>query len=101
MVRSAFCKIILVINILPIRVLDTIHCAFVIHSLYWYLITNFANPNVIPEIVRSIMAGIFVTPISDTIVRWFFAWRIWVCTSFLALTVTNPELPFWAFKNLL
>ncbi|KAK7680559.1 hypothetical protein QCA50_016341 [Cerrena zonata] len=52
--------------------------ALVAHTIYWYTITNFTDPTVVVRIPWTIPAGIIVTPLSDTIVRTFFTYRVWI-----------------------
>ncbi|KAI0706368.1 hypothetical protein C8Q76DRAFT_156608 [Earliella scabrosa] len=59
-------------------VLDTIHYIFVAHSIYWYLVQNFTDEDIVGRIPWSIPAGFLVTPTSDTVVRIFFVYRVWV-----------------------
>jgi len=59
-------------------IFDTVHTVFVIRSLYAYLITNFGNIAFIPTIEWGIPAGILITSTSDTVVRAFFSYRIFI-----------------------
>ncbi|KAJ7583662.1 hypothetical protein C8J56DRAFT_1055403 [Mycena floridula] len=56
--------------------LDTIHLAFVIHPLYYYMVTNYTNPASLAHI-PTIPAGIILTATTDTLVRLFFTFRVW------------------------
>ncbi|KDQ24901.1 hypothetical protein PLEOSDRAFT_161067 [Pleurotus ostreatus PC15] len=58
--------------------LDTLHLALVTHALYFYMITNFANPEAVVVPSWSILAQVYVTCISDLIVRGVFARRVWL-----------------------
>ncbi|KAF8573685.1 hypothetical protein K439DRAFT_1421174 [Ramaria rubella] len=57
---------------------DTAHMTLVAHSIYWYLITNYSNPEAITSLPTSIFAGIIVTNISDVAIRLFFSRRVWI-----------------------
>ncbi|KAG9225088.1 hypothetical protein CCMSSC00406_0008748 [Pleurotus cornucopiae] len=64
--------------ILFLWILDTLHLALVTHALYFYMITNFANPEAVVVPSWSILAQVYVTCISDLIVRGVFARRVWL-----------------------
>ncbi|KAF8645854.1 hypothetical protein AX16_007512 [Volvariella volvacea WC 439] len=59
-------------------ILDTLHSAFTTHGLYFYLITNYANPIAIASPTWTLLAQVYITCISDFIVRSVFTRRIWV-----------------------
>ncbi|KAF4571084.1 hypothetical protein EYR36_001646 [Pleurotus pulmonarius] len=52
-------------------ILDTLHLALVTHALYFYMITNFSNTEAIVVPSWSILSQVYVTCISDLIVRGF------------------------------
>ncbi|KDR71513.1 hypothetical protein GALMADRAFT_253823 [Galerina marginata CBS 339.88] len=58
------------------RVLDTIHMAFTAHGIYFYLVTNFGRFQVLLRPTWSLLAGVYLTNISDIMVRCFFAKRV-------------------------
>ncbi|KAI0706348.1 hypothetical protein C8Q76DRAFT_786972 [Earliella scabrosa] len=58
--------------------LDTAHIVIVGHTMYWYVITNFTNPSIVQEIPWSLCAGILIKTTSDSIVRSFFTYRVWI-----------------------
>ncbi|KAF8962346.1 hypothetical protein BDZ97DRAFT_1733137, partial [Flammula alnicola] len=57
-------------------ILDTVHMAFTAHGVYFYLVTNFGNFEALAAPTWSILAGVYLTNISDIIVRSIFAKRI-------------------------
>ncbi|KAF8180840.1 hypothetical protein BJ912DRAFT_1062286 [Pholiota molesta] len=56
--------------------LDTIHFAFTSHGLYFYLVTSFGDFAVLLSPTWTILAQVYVTNLSDLIVRGFFAMRV-------------------------
>ncbi|CAA7266643.1 unnamed protein product [Cyclocybe aegerita] len=60
-------------------ILDTIHMAFTTHGLYFYLVTNFGKFEVLLYPTWSMLAGVYVTALSDLTVRAFFAKRVYIC----------------------
>ncbi|KAF8968560.1 hypothetical protein BDZ97DRAFT_1727027 [Flammula alnicola] len=56
--------------------LDTIHLAFTSHGLYFYLVTSFGDFEVLLGPTWTILAQVYVTNLSDLIVRGFFAMRV-------------------------
>ncbi|KAF9471997.1 hypothetical protein BDN70DRAFT_515464 [Pholiota conissans] len=57
-------------------ILDTIHLAFTSHGLYFYLVTSFGDYAVLLAPTWAILAQVYVTNLSDLIVRGFFAIRV-------------------------
>ncbi|PPQ92810.1 hypothetical protein CVT25_004068 [Psilocybe cyanescens] len=49
--------------------LDTIHVAFTAHGIYFYLVTNFGAYSILEAPTWSILAGVYVTNMSDIMVR--------------------------------
>lgn len=58
--------------------MDTLHAVFVTHASYWYMITNFLNPQVLTIIPWSLWASQLIGSTADMIVRLFFAYRVWI-----------------------
>ncbi|KAL4264695.1 DUF6534 domain-containing protein [Pleurotus pulmonarius] len=72
-------------------ILDTLHLALVTHALYFYMITNFSNTEAIVVPSWSILSQVYVTCISDLIVRGVFARRVWLLSGkkyFLVILIT-------------
>jgi len=59
-------------------VVDTIHIAFTTHGMYYYLVTSFGMFEVLLAPTWSLLAGVYLTNISDIIVRCFFAMRVYL-----------------------
>jgi hypothetical protein len=64
------------------RVLDTLQLAFVTHAIYYYTVTSFNDPLALLYPTWSILGQIFVTCISDLMVRYIFGRRLWRCEMF-------------------
>ncbi|KDR84511.1 hypothetical protein GALMADRAFT_716220 [Galerina marginata CBS 339.88] len=62
--------------VLFLWILDTIHLGFTYHGLYFYLVTNFGNFAVLLSPTWSILAQVYITTISDLIVRGVFSRRV-------------------------
>ncbi|KDR78680.1 hypothetical protein GALMADRAFT_244175 [Galerina marginata CBS 339.88] len=60
------------------RFLDTFHLALITHALYFYLITSYANPLALLFPTWSILSQVYVTCISDLVVRLIYARRVWM-----------------------
>ncbi|KAH0584931.1 hypothetical protein H2248_008202 [Termitomyces sp. 'cryptogamus'] len=60
--------------------LDTVHLAFITHGLYVYMVSNFGNLAALAAPPWSLLAQIYVTCISDAIVRCIFGRRVWLMT---------------------
>jgi len=69
--------------------LDTFHLALITHALYFYLITSYANPLTLLFPTWSILSQVYVTCVSDLIVRVIYARRVWMISRnvFIALLV--------------
>jgi len=67
--------------IFSLLLLDTLHVVFITHAMYYYLIMNFTHPQALDRIVWSILAQVLVTSVSDAIVRFVFAKRIWTLSN--------------------
>ncbi|OAX40816.1 hypothetical protein K503DRAFT_864334 [Rhizopogon vinicolor AM-OR11-026] len=61
--------------------LDALHLAFVIHSIYYYLVTNYANFNALTEIVWSGKLQIAFNMFTVWIVHFLYAYRIWIVST--------------------
>ncbi|KAF9463868.1 hypothetical protein BDZ94DRAFT_575502 [Collybia nuda] len=61
-------------------ILETTHLALITHALYYYVITNFGNYEAIAAPTPSILVMIYVTCITDLIIRGIFARRVWFVT---------------------
>ncbi|PPQ95697.1 hypothetical protein CVT26_008380 [Gymnopilus dilepis] len=57
---------------------DTIHIAFTAHGMYYYLVTSFGKFEVLLAPTWSLLAGVYLTNISDITVRCFFAMRVYL-----------------------
>ncbi|RDB15963.1 hypothetical protein Hypma_003572 [Hypsizygus marmoreus] len=57
--------------------LDTSHIALITHAIYHYLVSYYGDLTAVSSIVWSLIAPIFITCLSDLIVRCYFASRIW------------------------
>jgi len=66
-----------VINYIFPRILATAHLALVTHALYFYLISNYSNPLVLLFPTWSIISQVFVTCVSDLVVRIIYSRRVW------------------------
>jgi len=60
------------------RILDALQLALISHALYFYLITNYANPSIIYVPPWSLRAHIIVTALSDIIIQLYFTRRVWI-----------------------
>ncbi|KAI0788232.1 hypothetical protein C8Q74DRAFT_668270 [Fomes fomentarius] len=58
--------------------LDCVHMASIAHMMYWYMVTNFTNPSALNNIPWSLPTVILLTITSDTVVRSFFTYRVWI-----------------------
>ncbi|KAL5505082.1 hypothetical protein ACEPAH_7745 [Sanghuangporus vaninii] len=58
--------------------LDVLHLILISHPMYYYLVTNFTNLEIISAPTWSLCAHVLVTTLGDFIVRLFYAWRVWV-----------------------
>ncbi|KAF9524763.1 hypothetical protein CPB83DRAFT_886020 [Crepidotus variabilis] len=77
--------------VLFLWILDTVHLGFTCHGLYYYLVTNFGNYKVLIGPTWTILAQVYLTNLSDFIVRAFFARRVSVlCGQRKTLRVILP-----------
>ncbi|KAF9552151.1 hypothetical protein CPC08DRAFT_302352 [Agrocybe pediades] len=76
-------------------ILDTIHLIFACHGLYIYLVTNYGNFESLLEPTWTILAQVYVTSLSDLIVRGFFSRRVFV------LCVRRNKLLAWALPTII
>ncbi|TFK33378.1 hypothetical protein BDQ12DRAFT_715867 [Crucibulum laeve] len=61
-------------------IIDTVQHALVIHSLYYYMVTNYGNPSAVQNQVWSVVAQLIPGALSDTLVRSVYALRVWRLT---------------------
>ncbi|KAF9039256.1 hypothetical protein BJ165DRAFT_1531341 [Panaeolus papilionaceus] len=59
-------------------VLDSVHLALITEGLYFYLITNYANPIVLLAPHWTFLGQVYITLLSDFIVRLIYARRVWL-----------------------
>ncbi|KAJ3567493.1 hypothetical protein NP233_g6334 [Leucocoprinus birnbaumii] len=57
--------------------IDSLHMAMVVHSIYFYLIKNFGNATAMLKPTWSIVAHVYFTIASDFCIRMVFAKRLW------------------------
>ncbi|KIP04466.1 hypothetical protein PHLGIDRAFT_120685 [Phlebiopsis gigantea 11061_1 CR5-6] len=64
-------------------ILDTVHMGFVIHPIYYYMVTNYANPLPLLQglIPWSIPAGVLTSATVDFIVQVCYTYRVWVLSN--------------------
>ncbi|KAF8072172.1 hypothetical protein FPV67DRAFT_1667609 [Lyophyllum atratum] len=75
--------------------LDTLHLAFITHGLYFYLVSSFGNLLALVSPTWSILSQIYLTCISDTIIRCIFGRRVWMMagrSKVLALCIATTSL---------
>ncbi|KAG1809087.1 uncharacterized protein BJ212DRAFT_613913 [Suillus subaureus] len=79
-----------------IWVIDTLHVSFMCHALYYYLVTNFGDPDNLGTGVWSLFTSLGLNLVMAVLVQTYFAFRIyhltrskirWWLTSFLMLVV--------------
>ncbi|KAF9007462.1 hypothetical protein BDQ17DRAFT_216761 [Cyathus striatus] len=76
-------------------ILDSIHMSFMTHGVYQYLVVDFSNPLALMMPTWSLLSQIFVTCISDFIVRSVFTRRIWLLSGhnhFLCICIMITSL---------
>jgi len=56
---------------------DSVHLALITHGVYFYAVTNFANPAPLQVPTVSIMVSMAMTAISDVTIKYIFAHRVW------------------------
>ncbi|KAI0788218.1 hypothetical protein C8Q74DRAFT_1446702 [Fomes fomentarius] len=52
--------------------------ASIAHTMYWYMVTNFTDSSALNGIPWSLATLILLTITSDTVVRSFFTYRVWI-----------------------
>ncbi|KAG1778177.1 hypothetical protein EV702DRAFT_968559, partial [Suillus placidus] len=52
------------------RICDALHLALTIHSVYYYLVTNYANFGVLTEIVWSLKVSLYFGPSVQPLMGW-------------------------------
>lgn len=68
-------------------ILDGLHLAMTTHGMYWYLVTNFMNPSAVEVPAWSLLVQVYVTCLSDFIVRCIFTRRVWLLSNCSKLLV--------------
>ncbi|KAJ8514860.1 hypothetical protein ONZ45_g7648 [Pleurotus djamor] len=58
-------------------VFDTIHQALITHTVYYYLVTHYADPAELGKIVWSILAEVLFNSLICLLVQGFLAMRVW------------------------
>ncbi|KZT03224.1 uncharacterized protein LAESUDRAFT_729490 [Laetiporus sulphureus 93-53] len=76
---------------------DAIHLAFVIHMVYWYLVTNYFNPSALAVIVWTFKAQVMVNAIVVISVQSLYAMRVWQLSVAFSMVDSRPP----AFLKLL
>ncbi|KAF8903696.1 hypothetical protein CPB84DRAFT_721957 [Gymnopilus junonius] len=74
--------------------LDTFHLTLITHSLYFYLITSYANPVQLLFPTWSILSQVYVTVVSDLIVRGIYARRVWIIITATSLVTAGAGTAF-------
>ncbi|KAG1803011.1 hypothetical protein EV424DRAFT_376106 [Suillus variegatus] len=59
-------------------ILDALHLALVVHCVYYYLVTNYANFNALTEIVWSLKLQLIVDVLIVPTVHLSYVYRIWI-----------------------
>ncbi|KAL0952970.1 hypothetical protein HGRIS_007181 [Hohenbuehelia grisea] len=67
--------------------LDTVHFGFVCHTMYWYLVTNFANPPALAIGNWSLFVSVILNLVISLFVQTFFALRIF--------RLCSPRFRWW------
>ncbi|KIK64104.1 hypothetical protein GYMLUDRAFT_431980 [Collybiopsis luxurians FD-317 M1] len=60
-----------------VMICDTIHQAFIAHTVYSYLVTNFGNQPNLGNTVWSLLAEVLVNGFTTVLVQSFLAYRVW------------------------
>ncbi|TFK37293.1 hypothetical protein BDQ12DRAFT_216323 [Crucibulum laeve] len=68
------------IIVICLWIIDTVQHIFVVHSLYYYMVSNYGNPTVAKDPTWSLVAQLIPGTTSDTLVRSVYALRIWRLT---------------------
>ncbi|KAK7061421.1 hypothetical protein R3P38DRAFT_3166393 [Favolaschia claudopus] len=58
-------------------VCDTVHQALISHTVYWYVISNYGNPDALPRLVWSILLEVLFNGFIGLIVQSFLMMRVW------------------------
>ncbi|KAJ7228989.1 hypothetical protein GGX14DRAFT_692836 [Mycena pura] len=56
---------------------DSIHQALISHTVYWYIITNYNNPEALSRLVWSILLEVLFNGLIGLIVQAFLTMRVW------------------------
>jgi len=66
------------LTVLFLWLCDTVGLALVTHGVYFYAVTNFANPAAFQDPTSTIMLHLMITVLSDAVVRSLFGQRLWI-----------------------
>ncbi|RDB29098.1 hypothetical protein Hypma_014793 [Hypsizygus marmoreus] len=83
------------ILILFLWLLDTLHLALVTHGLYYYLVSNYGNLLALAFPTWSFLVQVYITCISDLIIRGVFGRRVWLMagkSKIIAAGITTTSL---------
>jgi len=58
-------------------IFDTIHLAFITHTVYYYLVSNFHDPQRLERLTWSVLMEALFTGVNGAIVQTFYAYRVW------------------------
>ncbi|KAK7041649.1 hypothetical protein VNI00_009256 [Paramarasmius palmivorus] len=70
---------------------DTIHSMLISHTIYTYLVTNYANPAILGKCVWSLLAEVLFNGLTGFLVQSFLTHRVW---RYLTLSRRNSSLSF-------
>jgi len=56
---------------------DTIHLVFISHTVYYYLVSNFHDPQRLERLTWSVLMEALFTGINGAIVQTFYVYRVW------------------------
>uniref|UniRef100_A0A0W0G8K1 DUF6534 domain-containing protein n=1 Tax=Moniliophthora roreri TaxID=221103 RepID=A0A0W0G8K1_MONRR len=56
---------------------DTVQMAMLTESVYTYLVTNFANPNILAALSSMLIGEVMVSNCIAVVVQMFYCWRMW------------------------
>ncbi|KAI1792960.1 hypothetical protein LXA43DRAFT_300493 [Ganoderma leucocontextum] len=56
---------------------DTIHQGLITHSIYWYLVTEYGNPNALALLVKSIVVEVIFQCITGFLVQGYYTICVW------------------------
>ncbi|THV03626.1 hypothetical protein K435DRAFT_962341 [Dendrothele bispora CBS 962.96] len=81
-------------------ILDTLQLFFIGDALYFWMVSNYANPKSLADSTWSFNMGIFTTNSIVLIVEMFFAYRVFTVSKnvWLALVIATLSLCYWGFE---